>query len=110
MADVVCMAASKGILFCLPPNTTHATQPLDKTCFHALKQHRDNVVYAYMTANPGRIVTVYTFNQLFHTAWDKVMTLDTIHSGFRATGVYPANRHDILRFLVNVHQQEKCLY
>ena len=63
MADVVRMAASKGvILFCLPPNTTHATQPLDKTCFHALKQHWDNVVNAYMTANPGRIVTVYTYS------------------------------------------------
>ena len=72
---------------CLPPNTTHATQPLDKTCFHALKQHWDNVVNAYMIANPGRIVTVYTLNQLFRTAWDTAMTPDTIRFGFRATGV-----------------------
>ena len=34
MADVVRIAASKGvILFCLQPNTTHATQPLDKYSF-----------------------------------------------------------------------------
>ena len=69
MADVVCIGVSKGvILFCMPPNTTHATQPLDKTCFHSFQQHRDRVVNEYMTANPGRLVTVYTFNQLFHTA------------------------------------------
>ena len=69
MADVVRTAASKGvILFCLPPNTTHTTQPLDKTCFHALKKHWDDVINAYMTANPGKLVTVYQYNQLFHKA------------------------------------------
>ena len=40
-------------------------------------------------------MTVYTFNQLFHTAWDKAMTPDTIRSGFKATGVYPVNRHAV---------------
>ena len=59
MADVVRTAASKGvILFCLPPNTTHATQSLDKTCFHTLKKHWDDIVNAYMTANPGKLITV----------------------------------------------------
>ena len=39
MADVVRIAASKGvILFCLPPNITRATQPLENTCLHSLKQ------------------------------------------------------------------------
>ena len=48
-----------------------------------------------MRTHPGRLVTVYTFTQLFHTAWDKAMTPDTIPSGFRATGVYPVNRHAV---------------
>ena len=85
MADVVRTAASKGvILFCLPPNTTHATQPLDKMCFHALKKHWDDVVNVYMTANPGKLVTVYQFNKLFHDAWDKAMIPSTIRSSFKA--------------------------
>ena len=96
MADVVRTAASKGvILFCLPPNTTHTTQPLDKTCFHALKKHWDDVINAYMTANPGKLVTVYQFNQLFHKAWDKAMIPSTIRAGFKATGVYPVDRYAV---------------
>ena len=38
--DTIHMAAEKGVvLFCLPPNTTHRTQPLDKGCFSPLKSH-----------------------------------------------------------------------
>ena len=96
MADVVRTAASKGvILFCLPPNTTHATQPLDKTCFHALKKHWDDVINTYMTANSGRLVTLYQFNKLFHDAWDKAMIPSTIRAGFKATGVYPVDRYAV---------------
>ena len=102
MADVVRTAASKGvILFCLPPNTIHATQPLEKMCFHALKKHWDDVINAHMTANPGKFVTVYQFNKVFHDAWDKAMIPSTIHSGFKPTGVYPAT------FLANIHQKER---
>ena len=102
MADVVRTAASKGvILFCLPPNTIHATQPLEEMCFHALKKHWDDVINAYMTANPGKFVTVYQFNKVFHDAWDKAMIPSTIHSGFKPTGVYPAT------FLANIHQKER---
>ena len=36
--DMIRMAAKKKvILFTLPPNTTHLTQPLDKGCFGPLK-------------------------------------------------------------------------
>ena len=50
MADVVHMAASKGvILFCLQPNTTHATQPLLSCsqatlgqCIHDRKSWKDS--------------------------------------------------------------------
>ena len=38
--DTIHMAAEKGVvLFCLSPNTTHRTQPLDKGCFSPLKSH-----------------------------------------------------------------------
>ena len=109
MADVVRTPASKGvILFCLPSNTTHATQPLDKTCFHALKKHWDDVVNAYMTANPGKLVTVYQFNKLFHDAWDKAMIPSTIRSGFKATGVYPVDRYAVE--IPGEHTQNKKEY
>ena len=36
--SVIQKAAEKGIImFCLPPHTTHLSQPLDRTCFSPLK-------------------------------------------------------------------------
>ena len=38
--DVINQAAAEGvIMFCLPPHTTHLTQPLDKGCFGLLKAY-----------------------------------------------------------------------
>lgn len=50
-----------------------------------------------MTANLGRIVTVYKFNKLFHIAWDKAMVPSTIRAGFKATGVYPLEQYTLKR-------------
>lgn len=89
-------AAGAGvILFCLPPSVTHVAQPLDVTPFHSLKVHWDHVCDQYMSMNPGKIVTIYEFSQLFACAWHQSMTPSTIMSGFRATGVYPFNRQAI---------------
>lgn len=84
------------IVFCLPPHSTHVSQPLDASCFHALKSYWDEACDHYMSKNPGKIVTVYNFTELFATAWYKAMTPQNIMSGFRTTGVYPVNRHAIV--------------
>ena len=89
-------AASHGvIIFCLPPNTTHVCQPLDSTCFHSLKSHWSNACDEYMSANPGKIVTIYQFSKLFASAFTKAFTPRNITSSFRVTGVYPLNRRAI---------------
>jgi len=86
-------AAAEGIiLFCLPPHTTHLTQPLDKGCFGPLKMHWRQVCWSYITANPDRVITRYQFSALFSQAWMKGMTMRNIVSGFHTTGVYPFNR------------------
>ena len=37
--DVVDKAASEGVvMFCLPPHSSHLTQPLDRVCFSVLKK------------------------------------------------------------------------
>ena len=46
-----------------------------------------------MSDNPGKIVIIYQFSELFATAWKKAMTSQNITSSFRATGVFPVN-HD----------------
>ena len=91
--DTVRLAAKeKVILFTLPPNTTHLSQPLDKGCFGPLKVAWREVCHQYLAANPGRIVTRYQFSALLNQAWMKSRTVSNVCSGFRMTGVYPINR------------------
>ena len=83
------------ILFCLPPHTTHESQPLDASVFRSLKQHWQNVSHSYTQSNPGKQITKYNFSLLLHQAWFKAMTPSTICSGFRRCGVYPFNPNAI---------------
>ena len=84
------------IVFCLPPHTTHKTQPLDKGVFSPLKTAWREVCHSYIIENPGKVVTRYQFSQLFGQAWMKAMTPPNIISGFSVTGIYPTNRFDFL--------------
>jgi len=93
--DTVRMAPShKVIMFALPPNTTHLTQPLDKGCFGPLKMHWRHV-YQFMVDNPLK-VNRFNFSKLFHSAWVSAMTSKNIMAGFKTTGVYPTDRKAIL--------------
>ena len=83
------------IVFCLPPHTTHITQPLNASVFHSLKVHWDTDCDKFMSSNPGRLITIYQFSTLFLSAWSKVMTPKTIVSGFKATGVFPLDQRAI---------------
>jgi hypothetical protein len=80
------------ILFCLPPHTTHESQPLDTTVFGPLKQHWRNACHDFMQANPGRVITKYDFSALLNKAWMKTMTPANICSGFKKCGIYPYDR------------------
>ena len=75
------------ILFALPPNTTHLTQPLDKGCFGPLKSYWKSLCHQYLVGNPGQVMTCYSFTPIFAEAWMNAMTIRTILSGFRVTGI-----------------------
>ena len=95
--DVIQRAAEEQvIMFCLPPHTTHLTQPLDKGCFAPLKMHWREECWSYITRNPGQVVTRYQFSELFSRAWMKGMTMQNIIAGFRTTGVFPFDPSVIL--------------
>ena len=88
-------AREKVILFSLPPNTTHLTQPLDKAIFGPLKMFWREVSHHFVVDNPGSRVTKSNFSRLFSEAWIQALTPRNIVSGFRITGVYPADRSAI---------------
>ena len=89
-------AAKHGVIvFCLPPNTTHVSQPLDSTCFHSLKRFWTEACDDYMGSHPDKVVTIYQFSELFASAFTKTFTPRNITSSFRVTGVFPPNRKAI---------------
>ena len=85
-------AEEEVVVFCLPPHSTHKTQPLDKGVFGPLKLAWREVCHLYLTTNPGKVVTRYQFSYLFLKAWFQAMTPRNIISGFSMTGVYPTDR------------------
>lgn len=88
-------AKEKIILFSLPPNTTHLTQPLDKSIFGPLKIFWREVCHQFIVKNPGSKVSKHNFSSLFSEAWIRALTPHNIVSGFRITGVYPPDRNAI---------------
>ena len=94
--DTLTMAAENGIIiFALPSNTTHLTQPLDKGVFGPFKTHWSRVCHDFTITHPGQKVNEYNFCQLFSKAWLESMTIGTIVGGFRTTGIHPLNRDAI---------------
>lgn len=78
-------------LLCLPSNTTHELQPLDKSVFRSFEHHWDDQLLKYWDQNPDRRLTKERFAHVFTPVWEMSMTVANITSGFRATGIYPYN-------------------
>ena len=98
--DKIRLAAKhQVILFALPPNTTHTSQPLDKGCFSSLKESWKQVCHDFLTSNPGKVITRYQFSQLFNKAWMQNMNISNIISGFKATGIYPTDCQALLKLI-----------
>ena len=83
------------MILCIPPNTTHATQPLDVSFFKPLKANWSSVCHKFMTDNPGAVVTKLGFPKLFSQAWYQAIKPENLISGFRKTGVCPFNSDDL---------------
>ena len=95
--DTIKFAAEKGvILFALPPNTTHLTQPLDKGVFGPFKSHWKRVCHDFQISHPGQVVNEYNFVSLLSKAWLESMTTANIIAGFQTTGIFPLDRDAIM--------------
>jgi len=88
--------AEQIIIFCFPPNTTHLVQPLDSSCFAALKRAWNDEVIRYTSHYYGQVVSRSIFSGLFAHAWHKAMNFYSIKASFKNTGVHPLNRHQIV--------------
>lgn len=77
------------VLYCLPSNTTHELQPLDKACYKPFETYWDQEVLQFLQATRAKNLKKDDFNKILTRVWEKSMTHANITSGFRATGLYP---------------------
>ncbi|XP_022821491.1 uncharacterized protein LOC111352973 [Spodoptera litura] len=78
-------------LYCLPSNTTHELQPMDKSVYRSFEHHWDQELIKYVSQHPERSLNKTSFNVILSQVWPKCMTISNITNGFRATGLYPYN-------------------
>lgn len=80
----------------LPPHTSHMTQPLDSSCFGALKRAWVMSATGSLWRILAELLRDLSF-QGYHKAWDHAMTMSNVTAGFRATGVIQPQRIVLLR-------------
>lgn len=91
-ANIVDAAESHDVvLLCLPSNTTHELQPLDKSVFRSFEHFWDEEVLRYWVHAPERKITKGRFGHILSAIWPKAMSPENLMAGFRATGIYPFN-------------------
>lgn len=79
------------LLYCLPPHSSHVTQPLDVGFFGALKGNWKKAVDDFKIAHLGSSVTKETFARVFSVAWRNTVKMSTIVNSFERAGIYPLN-------------------
>ncbi|KAM3959863.1 uncharacterized protein ACR2FA_006149 [Aphomia sociella] len=79
------------VLYCLPANTTHELQPLDKSVNKSFEHYWDQETLLFLYQNPDKKITKARFKTIFSKVWYKCMKIDNIVNGFKATGFYPYN-------------------
>ena len=85
------------LLYCLPPHSSHLTQPLDVSFFKPLKSAWGKACNSYCATNPGFQVTKHEFAQVFHEAWLSSTRMSTIVNGFREAGICPFKPEVVLK-------------
>ena len=90
------------ILYCLPPYTTNLLQPLDISVYKPLKNQFSTITDFTVLASVTHEATKITVNKtnlpiLFKEAFEKTMSMKTIISGFRTSGICPFNPEAILK-------------
>ena len=82
---------NKILLYCLPPHSSHITQPLDVGFFSPLKQSWRSAVASFNCKHAGSPIDKTTFSQVFRTAYLAAMKPTTIINSFERSGIFPPN-------------------
>ena len=83
-------------ILALPPYTTHALQPLDRTVFGSLSKAYDTISSSFMSESPNNVVNKKVWPRLFFESCQMTITSHNVVSGFRACGIFPFNPDVVL--------------
>ena len=83
--------ANNIIIFCLPPHTTHALQPLDVAFFKSLKDKFSKAIRSLSFTKKNFVVTKREFSKVLRSPFDHAFSIANIKSGFSKCGIYPFN-------------------
>ncbi|XP_024867948.1 uncharacterized protein LOC112452119 [Temnothorax curvispinosus] len=81
------------IVLSLPPHCSHKLQPLDRTVYGPLKKAINSQCDSWMTANPGKTMTIYDILGIIQKSLPRAATYENIVSGFECTGISPFNKN-----------------
>ena len=79
------------LLYCLPPHSSHITQPLDVGFFSPLKTNWKRAVHSYKMAHIGQQITKQVFARVFKEAWLDTIKPRLIVNAFSGAGIYPVD-------------------
>ena len=74
--------ANDVVLFCLPSNTTHELQPMDKSVFRSFEHYWDTEVLKFWRAHPDRVITKARFGSMCTPAYNKAISITNVCNGF----------------------------
>ncbi|XP_021369223.1 uncharacterized protein LOC110460570 [Mizuhopecten yessoensis] len=87
---IIELAIAENIaIFCLPPHTTHALQPLE--VFGPFNSAYNHACSDFLSENSLNLVNKWSFPSLFTKAWNAGLSVQNIVNGFRACGIVPFN-------------------
>ena len=86
---------NKIIPLCLPPHSSHLTQPLDVGCFGPLKRVHGDEINNFIMSTITHIIKD-EFLIAFKAAYFKTITADNVKAGFRGAGLIPHNPEAII--------------
>lgn len=103
--NVVKLCEANDIHFvCLPPNSSHLTQPLDVAYFRPLKMKWRQILTQWKQSESGKTVSTMPkdiFPQLLKKCLDELEPniKENLKSGFRKAGIYPIDKDEVLKRL-----------
>ncbi|XP_063241735.1 uncharacterized protein LOC134541920 [Bacillus rossius redtenbacheri] len=94
--SIVEAADNVGVsLLCLPSNTTHELQPMDKSVFGPFEAYWDEELMKFWTTYEDRVFNKQHFGYVFSPVWEKSTIPKNIKAGFEACGIFPFNPNRI---------------